>query len=93
MEIKCKYIIYIIYIIYTISKYLTEKLENTNYRSKFIATFSEDITVQVENGVVSERTDLQSLHEEADIKVFKQCIALLKTKWTVSRSFHVLKMK
>ena len=40
-------------------------------------TFSEDIPIQVEIGVVSSRNDLQSLHEEADINIIKQCICCI----------------
>ena len=56
-------------IIDIIWKYLTEKLENANYRSKFVVTLSEDISVQAENDIVSKRTDLKELHGEFDIKV------------------------
>ena len=65
-------------IIDTISKYLIKKLENTSYSSKFVVTFSEDIPVHVENGVVSKREDLKRLHEEADVNIIKQCMACVK---------------
>ena len=65
-------------IIDTISKYLIKKLENTSYRCKFVVTFSEDISVQVESGVVSKRADLKSLYEEADTNIIKQCMAYVK---------------
>ena len=64
-------------IIDIISKWLKEKLENTNYRRKFVITFSGDIPVQVENSVVTKRTNLKSLHE-ADINITKQCMACVK---------------
>ena len=44
-------------------------MENANYRSKFVVTLSEDISVQAENGIVSKRTDLKKLHVKVDIKV------------------------
>ena len=65
-------------IIDIISKHLIEKLENTNYRSTFVVIFFEDIPVQAENGVLSKRTDLKSLHQEADINIIKQCMACIK---------------
>ena len=65
-------------IIDIISKHLIEKLESTNYRSKFVVIFFEDIPAQAENGVVSKRTDLKSLHQEADINIIKQCMACIK---------------
>ena len=42
-------------IIDIISRYLIKKLENTSYRSSFVVTFSENISFQVENAVVSKR--------------------------------------
>ena len=39
----------------------------TIYRSKFVVTFTEDVPVHLENGFVSKRADLKSLHEEANI--------------------------
>ena len=53
-------------IIDIISKYLIELLNNTNN------------PVQAENGVVSKRTDLESLHQEADIIIIKKCTACVK---------------
>ena len=47
---------------------LIQKLENTNYGSKWVIT--EDIHVQLENGVVW--TDMKSLYEEGDINIIKQ---------------------
>ena len=67
-------------IIDIISKYLIEKLENTNYRINFVVTFLTDIPVRVENGVVSKRTDPECLHEEALINIIKQCMACVKDK-------------
>ena len=67
-------------IIDIISKYLIEKLENTNYRINFVVAFSTDIPVRVENGVVSKRTDPECLHEEAVINIIKQCMACVKDK-------------
>ena len=61
-----------------ISKYLIKKLENTTYRCKFVVTFSEDIPVHIENGVVSKKADLKSLHKEADINIIKQCMTYVK---------------
>ena len=46
-------------IIDIISKYLIKKLKSKSYRSKFVVTFSEDIPVHVETGVVSKRADLK----------------------------------
>ena len=67
-------------IIDIISKYLIEKLENTNYRINFVVAFSTDIPVRVENGVVSKRTDPECLHEEAVINIIKQRMACVKDK-------------
>ena len=60
-------------IIDTISKYLIKKLENTSYSSKFVVTFSEDIPVHVENGVVSKREDLKRLHEKHHQTMYGMC--------------------
>ena len=38
-----------------ISQYIIEKLTGTNYQSKFVVTFSEEIPIQVQNGVASPR--------------------------------------
>ena len=65
-------------IIDIISKHLIEKLENTNYRSTFVVIFFEDIPVQAEIGVLSKRTNLKSLHQEADINIIKQGMACIK---------------
>ena len=45
-----------------------------------MVTFSEDNPVQIENGLNSKRTDLKSLHEEADINIIKQDISFVKDK-------------
>ena len=45
-----------------------------------MVTFSEDNPVQTENGLNSKRTDLKSLHEEADINIIKQGISFVKDK-------------
>ena len=50
-------------------------MENTNYRSKFVVTFSEDI-----NNVVSKRAVLKSLNENSDINIIKQYMACVKYK-------------
>ena len=47
-----------------------EKLENLNYGSR--CEIMEDINVQLENGVVSSRTDMKSLYAEGDINIIKQ---------------------
>ena len=54
-----------------------ESLEGTSYRSKFVVTFLENIPRQAQNGIVSARRDLKSVHEEDDINIVKQCISCL----------------
>ena len=60
------------------SGFIIEKFENTNYRIKFVFTFLADIHVRAEYGVVSKRTDPESLHEEAPIDIIKQCMECVK---------------
>ena len=57
---------------------LIEKLENINYGSKWVIT--EDIHVQLESGVVSNRTDMKSLYEEGDINIIKQWLTCVKNE-------------
>ena len=45
-----------------------------------MVTFSDDNPVQTENGVKSKRTDLKSLHEEADINIIKHGMSFAKDK-------------
>ena len=67
-------------IIDIISKYLIKKLENTSFRSKFVAIFLEDIPVHVENGVVSKKADLKSLQERLTLILSNNVCQVFKTK-------------
>ena len=55
-----------------------EKLENLNYGSR--CEIMEDINVQLENGVVSSRTDMKSLYAEGDINIIKQWLTCVKNE-------------
>ena len=56
-------------LIHVILQYLVDMLSVNHYRSRFVLTFSETTPIQIQNGEVLLRDDINSSHKEADINI------------------------
>ena len=61
-------------IIDIVSQYIVEMLSINRFKKKFVVTFSEPTPIQVEDGIITPRKDLESTHEEADVNMIMQCM-------------------
>ena len=63
-----------------LSKYVVNMLAANHFKSRFVATCSETITTQVQEGMVVSRNDLKSFQEEANVNIVKQCMSCAMEK-------------
>ena len=56
-------------LIHVILQYLVDMLSVNHYGSRFVLTFSETTPIQIQNGEVLLRDDINSSHKEADINI------------------------
>ena len=69
-----------VHLIDIICKYVSQKVATDNLTHLLVVTGSNDVPMQISNGVMSQKHEYRTTHEEADVIIVQQCYRLINNE-------------